>query len=220
MKKNHFLLIGATLMAGIPVLSATAVLADTTTTTTTATPTSAQGAPMDSQATFTVSSTDPNNPDTTSGKLILESVPSFAFGTVGASSIYQGFQNRASTVASDLAISDTRLGTNNWTLDASLAPFKSSATTPVTLTGSQLDLATTSVGGQPFQGTLTDDNQPIQLASGDGTTHGDFTYAFAGADNTLSLSANSSAILNQGDSFQAQLTWTLTSSGPTAPSLS
>lgn len=214
MNKFKLLLASTSLVTLLPILAITTVHAAET---------PAVGAPMNSQASFSVNSTDPDNPDDTSGRLILQSVPSFTFGTVSASQIYNGFTSRPSTTANTLGILDTRLGTNNWTLSVALAPFtkvSETTTTPAeTLTGAQLNLDATSTGWTPFAQSIVDDQQSVALASSDGTNHGEFAYDFAPTTNTLSLNANKTATLNQGDQYQASLTWTLTSAGPVVPTL-
>lgn len=202
MKKSKLLLISTSLAALLPLFAATATYAADTPT---------DGAPIDSQASFAV--------DGTNGKLTLQSAPSFAFGTIDTGKIYGGFSGQATTTTTNaLNISDTRLGTTGWSLGVSLAPFTKASSTDK-LTGASLSLGATSTTGAPFTQAISDDQQVVPLATGDGTNHGAFTYDFAPTANTLALDANRAAILSQNDQYQANLTWTLTSASPTVPTL-
>lgn len=217
MKKTTLVRIGASLMATLPLLSTTAIVsaADDTP----ASSTNADGAPTSSDATFKVDNSNLSASDN-SGKLILEKVPTFDFGSISSSEIYNGFKDKSALVSNDLGIADTRLGSNNWSLGVSLNKFSKGGDAKTTLTGAELSLAANSNGWPvAISSTVNDDNQPVVLAQSDGTKHGDFSYAFTGSPNTLTLGANNMAILNQDDQYQATLTWTLASSGPVTPAL-
>ncbi|MFC6316243.1 WxL domain-containing protein [Lapidilactobacillus achengensis] len=169
-----------------------------------------------STASFSVTDLDPKNAD--AGILEIKSAPSFAFGEVPGADIYGGFTGKPAAVTGDLNISDTRLGSSNWTLSAALTPFATTNTPAKSLTGAEITLAGVGTTWPSFTATkVADSSQPVSLATSDGTTHGDYSYSFDGSANTLALSANPKAILAKGDTYSAGLTWTLTSNGPTAP---
>lgn len=170
-----------------------------------------------SKADFTVSTTtDPTDPTDPNGKLVLQAVPSFNYGEVKASDIYSGFADKAATTAGDIKISDTRTGSDNWKLTASMSPFAAGSST---LSGAALTLgATTSPIGANFAGaTIKDDAASTDIAAGDGLLHGVNVFTMAPAASTLTLGANSGVTLADAAQYSADITWTLSSNGPTAP---
>ncbi|CUS25485.1 Cell surface protein, CscB family [Paucilactobacillus oligofermentans DSM 15707 = LMG 22743] len=170
-----------------------------------------------STADFTVSTkTDPTDPTDPNGKLVLQAVPSFNYGEVKASDIYSGFNDKAATTAGDIKVSDTRTGSDNWQLTASMSPFAAGSST---LSGAALTLgATTSPIGANFAGaTITDEGAGTIVAEGIGTLHGVNVFTMAPAASTLTLGANADAALADKAAYSADITWTLSSDGPTAP---
>lgn len=180
----------------------------------------AEGSPGNSNGKFTITSaTDPTNPD--NGKLILKSVPGFDFGTIQASKIYSGFTGRQATADGTLKIADNRVGTNNWKLDVKLAKFSKNGAGTNNLANAKLTLAATSPQWPAMAATaVNDSNTAVSLATAPGSVHGEYDYTFAKANNTLDLGANNSANLADGDAYQAQLTWALTSDTPALRGLS
>lgn len=168
-----------------------------------------------STADFTVDAKlDPTDPD--NGALVLKSVPSFGYGEIKSSAIYSGISSQAATSAGDITISDTRTGNSNWTLTAAMSAF-TDGTNP--LAGAALNLAATAgtIGGTTNAATITDDGSAATIAAGDGTLHGVNVFTMDKATSTLKLAANPSVTLADGAAYSANVTWTLASDGPTAP---
>lgn len=168
---------------------------------------------QNSNATFAVDAkTDPTNPE--DGSITLASVPSFDFGTVKSSEIYAGFIRSSSAVTNDVVIKDYRPSSaSGWTLSASRNDFNGLTA------GSSLTFATgkSSVGNLSVNGTIRSDGSSTTLGSGGDNLHGVFTMPVT--SSALSVGANPSAAVTDGQTLTSNITWNLTGSAPSADSL-
>ena len=171
--------------------------------------------PKDSVAEFTITDRDPNNPsDPDNGTLTLKEVPNFNYGVLEASEIYSGFSNKNAKNDGIVLISDTRLGTSDWTLSASMDQFANGGTK---LEGAALNLTATGTLGEALSGTIKDDKSPVELAKGNGS-HGKNEFAILGNSAKLTLGANPKVVLSATDSFETTINWNLSSTQPVVPS--
>ncbi|CUS25490.1 hypothetical protein FC70_GL001123 [Paucilactobacillus oligofermentans DSM 15707 = LMG 22743] len=144
------------------------------------------------------------------GKLSLEEVPSFNFGDVSASNIYNGTIVASQTkpeAKSTLTVSDTRVDSNDWTLTAKMTKFENGNSTGLdTNTMLQMNNLMDDVSA-----ILTDNDVSTEVLS---SKQGD-----AGSWETtgqLLLNANPNVELNNGDNFSSTITWNLTAGTPNA----
>lgn len=166
-----------------------------------------------STADFNVSTsnTNPDQPGKTDpdGKLTLQSVPSFKFGTVKSSEVYNGFSDKAATDVTDkVDITDYRDSTHaGWNLSVSRGQFGD-------LTGSSLSFSSdpSSLDATVFLNAVSsDDGQAADVAKSE-TSHGEFKLIPKNAK--LSLAANPQASLTDGQNFNSNMTWNLSTSAP------
>lgn len=142
------------------------------------------------------------------GKLSLDEVPSFDFGDVSTSDIYNGTIGADQTkpeAKSTLTVSDTRADSNDWSLTAKMTKFES-ATSLDTNTMIQMNNLMDNVSA-----VLTDNNSSTEVLS---SKQGD-----AGSWETtgqLLLNANPDAKLSDGLNFSSTITWNLTAGTPSA----
>lgn len=166
-----------------------------------------------------------------SNKLMLLSAPSFNFGTLGASNLYNGFSNRPAEGVSDaLSVSDTRLGQDDWTLSLSMSEFKGATST---LKNAAMKLAAVKGehGATPAPSsnvrawhasnaiTVSDTGTAQTVAESDGTTHGTVNYNFNGTDSRLGLGINNELVVEAGEKLVSDLTWDLVGDQPAADKL-
>ena len=201
MKKAFLATMGMGILASMTMASATTGFAD-------------EAEAKDSTANFTITAKDPGNPtDPDNGTLTLKEVPSFNYGVLEASSIYSGFTGKAAQAEGKVLVSDTRLGTSDWTLTANMDKFTNSKTS---LEGAALDLSAIGTLGEDFTGVIKDDKSPVELAKGNGS-HGKDEFLISAENAKLTLSANPKANLAADDAFETTINWNLSSSQPVAP---
>lgn len=171
-----------------------------------------------STADFTVSTsnTNPDKPGTTDpdGKLTLQSVPSFKFGSVKSSEVYNGFTDKAATsTTGNVDVTDYRDGTHvGWNLSVSRGQFGA-------LTGSSLSFTSdpsTLDSTVSLNAVSKDDGQAANVAKAE-TTHGEFKLA--PKSTKLTLAANPQASLSDGQSFTSDMTWNLSTGAPATEAL-
>lgn len=138
------------------------------------------------------------------GKLSLDQVPSFRFGNVLSKDIYVGTtaQDKQYQVSDGLKITDTR-ATPGWKLTAKMSKMAST-------TGKQLSSTAINMTGLPTNVGLSDNGTETPIM----TDKMSKTWQVAGK---LALSANPSIQLAAGDTFSSNITWTLNSAQPAAP---
>lgn len=142
------------------------------------------------------------------GKLSLDEVPSFDFGDVSTSDIYNGTIGADQTkpeAKSTLTVSDTRADSNDWSLTAKMTKFEST-TSLDNNTMVQMNNLMDNVSA-----VLTDNNSSTEVLS---SKQGD-----AGSWETtgqLLLNANPDAKLSDGLNFSSTITWNLTAGTPSA----
>lgn len=144
------------------------------------------------------------------GKLVLKQVPTFDFGAVAASQIYQGNSSQSTiqpTASQALEITDTRVG-KDWQLQAKMGKMASGA--------QSLNQVALNLTGFPNTASkqLTDQSTLLTLLTSDQTNAGVWTI-----NARLQLGANPTVQLTNQTAFQSNITWALTSSSPTVPSL-
>lgn len=142
------------------------------------------------------------------GKLSLDKVPSFDFGSIPASQFYNGNTvANAPTATGDLTVSDTRAGSKDWKLQASATNFVSAEQTlkPVTF---QL----TNVLGATDSKDLTTGTTNLTTIS-DNTTG---TVGTSKVSAKMLITGNPTIQMKNNESFANLITWTLSSTQPTA----
>ncbi|QNN74862.1 WxL domain-containing protein [Weissella diestrammenae] len=144
------------------------------------------------------------------GKLSLDQVPNFNFGDINVSQVYNGTKNAAKKpeVTSNLAISDTRVGANDWQLTVNMTPYK-------TVTGTNLvagnvlrlisDLDTSNTD-------LIDNNTPVTVATSAKTKP-----AVWPIKAQLLLNANPNIDIFNHQRFISTVTWNLSSNQVAVP---
>lgn len=155
------------------------------------------------------------------GKLSLDAVPSFNFGTITASKIYNGTldpDTAPNAGAGDtLSITDTRVPasgvTNDWTLKATASKF-TSGTGSAAKTLNPVTLQLSNILGIPGSRDLTETENTIATKDGSATAGGTNPSSLVKA--SLLMSPNSTIQLTDGDAFSSQITWNLTTNQPTA----
>ncbi|MSD84680.1 hypothetical protein GKC31_10150 (plasmid) [Lactobacillus curvatus] len=138
------------------------------------------------------------------GKLSLDQVPSFRFGNVLSKDIYVGTtaQGKQYQVSDGLKITDTRV-TPGWQLTAKMSKMTSA-------TGKQLSSTAINITGLPTNLSLADNDTEKTIM----TDKVSKTWQVTGK---LALSANPNIQLVSGDRFSSNITWTLNSAQPVAP---
>lgn len=142
------------------------------------------------------------------GKLSLDKVPSFDFGSIPVSNFYDGTTaTNAPTATGDLTVSDTRAGSKDWTLQARATNF---------LSGNQPLMPVTLQLSNILGATGTKD---LTTGTTNLTTISDNTTGTAGTSKVsakMLITGNSKIQMKDGESFANIITWTLSSTQPTA----
>ncbi|WP_164882272.1 WxL domain-containing protein [Latilactobacillus curvatus] len=177
----------------------------------------AEGSPMQGEISMTVKSTSTTNPE--SGKLLLKSVPHFSLADeeISASQIYAGFTGNIANTG-NLTITDNRAGKHDWKLGVKLEPLANSVNQGA-LEGVQLALAATSSlwSSSPIDASIPADSSTVQLATSDGSVHGNDSYVIN--NQALTVAPNPSAELESAQTYTGVMTWHLSSTGPVAAAL-
>ncbi|WP_436667638.1 WxL domain-containing protein [Latilactobacillus sakei] len=142
------------------------------------------------------------------GKLSLDAVPSFDFGSIPVSQFYNGnTAANAPTATGDLTVSDTRAGNKDWKLQASATNFVSADQTLKPVTFQLLNI----LGAT--------DSKDLTTGTTNLTTISDNTTGTVGTSKVsakMLITGNPTIQMKNNESFANLITWTLSSTQPTA----
>lgn len=146
------------------------------------------------------------------GRLSLDEVPSFNFGNVTATDIYNGTSGKVTSEDSTLSVTDTRTITTSkyWSLKAAMSGL-------IDANGNKLVGATkitSKITGNQAPSILTDDGKQGMFKN---STGGSFTQS--GLNGTLTLKPNHQTNLMDNQKFSSTITWVLAGSTPAAAAL-
>lgn len=130
------------------------------------------------------------------GKLSLQQVPDFNFGTIPGSYVYEGTKGREPSAKGKLIISDTRYPSNGWYLNAKMSPLKNKEEQPLE-NASELQLKASDIDVS-----LTDNNKEIVITDSTKSEESDLV-------GSLQLQENPRVQLKPEDIYSSTITWTL-----------